>query len=361
MAEDKDESDKTEEPTQKRLDEARERGDVPRSIEIKHAAMVGSGALVATFLAGGAGIQLQRLLASMVETMSTRPLDPETAQDWAGATVAALGLILGPVFALFVAAAIGAGLIQGRPTVSWERLAPKWSKVSPASGFKRLFSGNALVEFLKTLAKLGIVGTVCLVVIWPNANRLEQTLLYPLEDTLRLIRGMAVKLLLAVAAIVTALALADFFYQRLSFLKRMRMSRQELRDEHKQSEGDPMIKARIRQIRLERARRRMMAAVPEADVVITNPTHFAVALKYDHDSMAAPRLVAKGVDTVAFKIREIATAHNVPIVENPPLARSLHATVDLDEEIPPEQYRAVAEVISYVMKLKGRLPARRPD
>ncbi|MHA1114018.1 MAG: EscU/YscU/HrcU family type III secretion system export apparatus switch protein, partial [Alphaproteobacteria bacterium] len=157
-------------------------------------------------------------------------------------------------------------------------------------------------------------------------------------------------------AVVSVIAALDYLYQRYEFTKSMRMSRQDLKDELKQTEGDPHVKARLRQIRMERARRRMMAAVPDADVVITNPTHFAVALVYDTETMAAPRLTAKGADRIALRIREVAEDNEVPIVENPPLARALYAGVDLDAEVPPEHYKAVAEVIGYIMRLRGELP-----
>src|SRR3546814_110937 len=161
--------------------------------------------------------------------------------------------------------------------------------------------------------------------------------------------------MIGVLSVMTLIAGIDFLYQKLRHIKKLRMSRQELKDEFRQSEGDPMVKGRLRQIRMERARRRMMAAVPNADVVITNPTHFAVALKYVAVDMSAPRLIAKGADDVAFRIRKIAKEHGVPVVENPPLARGLFAAVDLDEEVPPEHYKAVAEVIGYVMRLKRKI------
>ena len=168
------------------------------------------------------------------------------------------------------------------------------------------------------------------------------------------IQTLVVRLLIGAAAIMAVIAVADYIYQKYEHIKQLKMSRQEIRDEHKQSEGDPHVKARLRQIRHERARQRMMSAVPQADVVVTNPTHFAVALKYDTETMAAPVVVAKGVDNVAFRIREVADENDVPIVENPPLARALFGGVELDQQIPEEHYQAVAQIISYVYRLKGR-------
>ena len=167
---------------------------------------------------------------------------------------------------------------------------------------------------------------------------------------------MAIVLIFATVAVMTAIAALDYLYQRHAFIKQMKMTKQEVKDEHKQSEGDPIIKSRIRRLRLERARQRMMAAVPRADVVITNPTHYAVALEYKMEEMPSPKLIAKGIDELAQRIREVAEENDIPVVENPPLARALYSAVDLDEEIPPEHYKAVAEVIGYVMRLKGKLP-----
>lgn len=354
MAEETDDSQKTEEPTQKRLDEARAKGEVPKAPEMKHVAMLGGGLFVITSLAGGVGASLYPTMVNILGNAEAYPLAPEGANDLAQDILFATGRALLIPLALLLAAAIVGGLAQGRPTLSWSRLQPKFSKISPLAGIKRLFSMPTMVEFLKTLAKFAILATVATSVVWPYSRRLETVLQGTLSDSLSLATGLVIKMLLTVAVIVTIMAIVDFIYQRQSFLKRMRMSKQELKDEYKQSEGDPHVKARLRQIRMERSRKRMMAQVPTADVVITNPTHFAVALKYEHGVMAAPKVVAKGVDSLALRIRTLAEESKVPIVENPPLARALYATVELDEEVKPEQYKAVAEVISYVMKLRGR-------
>ena len=179
---------------------------------------------------------------------------------------------------------------------------------------------------------------------------------FDLVHTLDRMHDMAIVLIFATVAVMTAIAALDYLYQRHAFIKQMKMTKQEVKDEHKQSEGDPIIKSRIRRLRLERARQRMMAAVPRADVVITNPTHYAVALEYKMEEMPSPKLIAKGIDELAQRIREVAEENDIPVVENPPLARALYSAVDLDEEIPPEHYKAVAEVIGYVMRLKGKLP-----
>jgi flagellar biosynthetic protein FlhB len=216
-----------------------------------------------------------------------------------------------------------------------------------------LFSRDALVNFAKGLVKLGVVGAVVFFVIWGDRDRLETMVTLDPAALLPAFQEMGLKIFGAVLAIVTVIALADYVYQRQRWWNRLKMTVQEVRDEYKQMEGDPKIKGRIRAIRNERSRRRMMAAVPNATVVITNPTHFAVALKYDK-SMRAPLCLAKGADDVAFRIRELAKEHDVPIVENPPLARALFASVDVDETIPTEHFKAVAQVIGFVMRMERK-------
>jgi flagellar biosynthetic protein FlhB len=221
------------------------------------------------------------------------------------------------------------------------------------AGLKRLFSKTSLVNFTKSLAKLVIVSTVIFLIVWPNKDRLDS--LMSLEPTMLMdvIHEMAVKVMIGVVSILSIVAAADFAWQKHTWREKQRMTVKEVRDEHKQMEGDPQVKAKLRQVRLERGRQRMMQNVPRAAVVITNPTHYSIALEYEQ-GMDAPICVAKGLDDVAFKIREIAEENNIPIVENPPLARAPHASVDIDGTIPTEHYKAVAEVIGFVMRLRGR-------
>jgi len=190
--------------------------------------------------------------------------------------------------------------------------------------------------------------------VWRDLEAVDAYAGLPAGALMERVWWLSVKLMIAVLAVMSAIAGLDWLYQRFDFTKQQRMTRQEIKDEFKQTEGDPMVKARLRQIRMERARQRMMAAVPEADVVITNPTHYAVAMKYEVDSMGAPKVVAKGVDHLALRIRELAKEHDVPVMENPPLARALCAAVEIDQEVPPEHYKAVAEIIAYVFRLQGR-------
>jgi flagellar biosynthetic protein FlhB len=361
--EDRDDSQKTEEPSQRRLQEARERGDVPQSREINHWFMVLAIA-IAVFAAGpGMTEAVARLLVPFLERAESFPTDAEGLRWTLGALFWGLVKAAAVPALMLVAAAIAGGLIQHGPILTLQPLKPTLDRISPVAGAKRLFALRSVVEFLKGIAKIAIVGAVALWVLWPVAGDAARLPGVEVAALLDLLRKDSLRLLLALLAVMAGVAAVDYLYQYIAYLRRLRMTKQELREELKQSEGDPFIKARVRQIRMERARRRMMAAVPKADVVVTNPTHYAVALKYEPGKMAAPKLVAKGADTIAARIRAVAEEHAVPIVENPPLARTLYAAVDLDEEVPPEHYRAVAEVIGYVMRLKGsrrRIAAERP-
>jgi flagellar biosynthetic protein FlhB len=254
-------------------------------------------------------------------------------------------------FLLLALAAIVGNMIQHRLVWSVELLKPKLSKISLAAGLKRLFSAQALANFAKGLAKISLLAAVMTALLWPERRRLETLVTVDPAAILPLTKSLALGVLGSVVAILAIIAAADYLFQYRQWFERQKMSLREMKDEFKQTEGDPMVKGRIRQLRIARMRKRMMAEVPKASVVITNPTHYAVALQYER-GMNAPVCLAKGVDAVALKIREVAAQHNIPIVENAPLARALHATVELDREIPTEHYKAVAEVIGYVMRLR---------
>jgi flagellar biosynthetic protein FlhB len=250
-------------------------------------------------------------------------------------------------------------VIQHRLVWSADSLTPKFSKISPLAGLKRQFSRQAIANFIKGLIKLTVLGSVMVALLWPQRYRLDSLVSTDILGTLLLTRSLSLDLLGAVVAILFLVAAADYLFQYRQWFERQKMSLREMKDEFKQTEGDPQVKGKIRQLRQARARRRMMAAVPKASVIITNPTHYAIALQYDR-GMNAPVCLAKGTDLVALKIRELATQHSIPIVENPPLARALHATVEIDEEIPTEHYKAVAEIIGYVMKLRRGAGKARP-
>lgn len=341
---------KTEEPTHKRLDDARKRGEVATAAEMRHAAMF-AGVLIVGGMLAVASAQAMQGLADLIEHAGDSPLDPGGARRVALEALALSGRILLVPFAVLMAVSIVGGLVQGRPTIAWDRVKPKWSKLSPIAGLKRVLN---LTEFLKTLAKFAAVGIAAVWVIGPDVGALALAAQLDAGGLAKLAGALAFKLTAAVAVIVAVIAVLDAAYQRFSFLKRMRMTKQEVKDEHHDAEGDPHIKAKRRAIALERSRRRMMADVPKATVVIANPTHFAVALQYEHGVTAAPVVLAKGVDAVALRIRQVAEEAGVTVVENPPLARALHATSEIGKPIPVEHYAGVAEVIGFVMGLRAK-------
>ncbi len=365
MAEDQtDDSDKTEDPTQKRISEARQKGQVARSQEVNHWFIILAAALWLSIFAGPMARRLVQALRSFIEQPHAIRLDSFQLRDVLMDTAGQIGLALMAPLALVTLAALVAGLIQNGLVISSEPIIPKIEKISLTKGLKRMFSAKSVVEFVKGVAKVSIVATVVMILLWPKVGVIPNIAGLSLSQFTDLLQGLAVRVLIGVLSVMTLIAVLDFMFQKQQHLKQLRMSKQETKEEFKQTEGDPMVKGRLRQIRMERARKRMMAAVPEADVVITNPTHYAVALKYNMNSMDAPRLVAKGIDSLAMKIRELAEEHKIPIVENPPLTRALYQAVDLDQEIPAEHYKAVAEIIGYVMRLKGTIsgdPGRSPS
>jgi flagellar biosynthetic protein FlhB len=273
-------------------------------------------------------------------------------------TITEVAISLTPAFLIMMGAGLAGPMLQTGMIYAPDKLIPKLSHLSPGEGLKRLISTRAFLEFIKGLLKMAVVGGVAVQLLRPEIDRMSLLPSLGITQIGPEIARVSLRVAIGVIAVLTVIAVADFAYQKFSFIKSMRMSKQEVREEYKQQEGNPVFKSKLRQIRTERARRRMMSAVPTASVVITNPTHFAVALQYDVKSLGAPRVVAKGADRIAARIREIAEENKVPIVENPPVARALYATVEIDDEIPAEQYKAVAEIISYVMRLKGALKPR---
>ncbi len=345
MADENDTTDKTEDPTQKRLDDAHDRGDVAKSQEINTWFVIAAGTLVLSTFSGSIGGGIVMPLRSLVANSWMIHADGPGLMALARSLEYVLIAVLGVPLLMLALAAIAGNMVQHRLVWSGESLKPKLSKISPAAGAKRIFGKQAAANFGKGLFKVAALGAVMTAVLWPERHRLESMVRFDPAAVLGATTGGAVVAMLAVVAI------ADFFFQYRQWFERQKMSLQEMKEEFKQSEGDPHVKGRIRQLRQARMKKRMMAAVPKASVVITNPTHYAVALSYER-GMSAPVCVAKGVDTIALKIREIAGEHDVPIVENVPLARALHATVEIDDEIPVEHYHAVAEIIGYVMGLK---------
>ncbi len=346
-------SSKTEDPSAKKLEDAHKRGDVVKSQEVTTWFMLGGSALVFALMAGPTSSALMDSFKLLMTNAGEYEIGGSAfnAYFWGlASTILMVGLIPLVVLAAF---AVSGNLVQHRPLLSLDPIIPKLSKISPISGFQRLFSSEALVNFVKGLVKLSVVGSVVFVTIWQERDRLETMITVDPSLILSDFQALGLKVFGAVLAVVTIIALADYVYQRNRWWSRLKMTVQETRDEYKQMEGDPKIKGRIRALRNERSRQRMMTQVPNATVIITNPTHYAVALKYDRD-MQAPICLAKGADNIALKIREVAKEHDIPIVENPPLARALFASVEIDQTIPAEHFKAVAQVIGFVMRLRDK-------
>ena len=361
MSEQTDDLQKTEEPTPKKLEEGRKKGQVAVSREINTWLTLLVGTLVIGLMAPWVMTDIRVSLLPFVETPHLHALDtPAAGRVLFDAFAEVIGALLLPLLFFFLIAAAGP-VLQNGFVYSPKVLEMKSEKISPIKGLKRIFSLRQLMEFVKGLFKISIVGAVGVIVVLPALSALDIVPTFPLPDFLSALHGLVMKMLIAVVAVLFVIAFADVIFQRQQHHKQMRMTKQEVKEEFKQSEGDPVVKQRLRQIRQDRARNRMMQAVPEADVVVTNPTHYAIALKYRPADMAAPLLVAKGADLVAQRIRELAREHDIAIVENPPLARALYASVELDAEVPAEHYQAVAEVISYVWGLEGRsMPVETP-
>jgi len=354
MAGEDDDTERTEDPTQKRLDEALQRGDVVKSQEVNTWFVLGAATLILMSFSGSMSSGILTMLRGLLANAHGIPADGrgliQVMQTLGFSTIAAVAI----PFALIALAAVAGNMVQHRLVWSTESLKPKLSKVSPAAGFGRLFSKVALVNFVKGLIKLLIIGAVIAAILWPKRHQFDALVAMDPAVVMPLVQSLSLEMLGTVVAILAIVAAADYLFQYRTWYERQKMSLREMKEEFRQTEGDPAVKAKIRQLRVQRSRKRMMAEVPKASVVVTNPTHFAVALQYEK-GMNAPVCLAKGADNIALKIREVAKEHDIPVVENPPLARALYATVEIEEEVPPEHYKAVAEVIGYVMRLKGAL------
>jgi flagellar biosynthetic protein FlhB len=344
-------NEKTEEPSQKRLDEALQRGDVVKSQEVNTWFVMGGATLVLMAFSGGMSTGLMTtmrgLIANAHQVRMDGPALPHLFEKIGLEMIAAIAV----PFLVLLLAAVAGNMVQHRLVWTFDPITPKLSKISPMAGLQRMFSKQSLANFAKGIVKLILIGVVLTALMWPERLRFEGLTATDPAVLLPFIKVLALKLMGAVVAMLALMAAADYLFQYRTWYERQKMSLQELKEEFKNTEGDPHIKGRLKQLRQVRMKKRMMQAVPKASVIITNPTHYAVALQYER-GMDAPVCVAKGMDALALKIREVATQHAIPIVENPPLARALHATVEVDDAIPPEHYKAVAEVIGYVMKLR---------
>ncbi|MEM6903401.1 MAG: flagellar biosynthesis protein FlhB, partial [Pseudomonadota bacterium] len=320
MADEQDPETKTEEPTEKKLRESRKKGEVARSQEVNHFMVLLGGTLFLLTFAPFSLNMIYETIAALFQQSHTLSLDPDSAGDVLAEVASNVLFALSLPLAMFVVFALIASPMQFGLLLTVEPMIPKTEKISPIKGVKRMFSMAQLVELLKGIAKIAVVGLVAGIIIWPVIEAFSVFTGITMGELLSRVYVFALKVAGGVLFVMAIIALIDTLYQRYEFTKKMRMTKQEVKDEMKQAEGDPQIKTRLRKLRVERARQRMMTAVPKADVVITNPTHYAIALAYDGEDMEAPQVVAKGQDEVALRIRDLAFEHDVPVVENPPLA-----------------------------------------
>ncbi|TXI19743.1 MAG: flagellar type III secretion system protein FlhB [Nitrosomonas sp.] len=351
MAEESD-LERTEPATPKRLQKAREEGQVARSQELTTFALLMVAAAGLLFLGSAvmeklikimqAGMQLERELAFQPDLMLTRFYD-----------LAFEGLIaIAPMLLLLIIVAFFSPMLLSGWMISAKALTPKFDRINPIKGFGRIFSMHSLIELVKAIAKTIVIGGVAALMIWHNKDEVMALLTVPVDAGIgRTGEYLAMSFLLIIGAMVLIVVI-DVPFQIWQHAKQLRMTKEEVRREHKEDEGDPFVKARIRGLQREAARRRMMAEIPKADVIVTNPTHYAVALKYKSETMRAPAVVAKGVHLLAARIREVANEHHIPILEAPPLARALYYHAELESEIPEKLYTAVAEVLAYVFQLR---------
>jgi flagellar biosynthetic protein FlhB len=346
---------KTEDATPRKLEEARKKGDVAKSPDVASALSLAGAAAVILMAGGWFATSMAEQFLPFIAAPHTMMggLNTGAGVEIGGIALWAITPFLGAVMLATILGGVGGNLAQSGIMFTGEKLKPDWSKVNPLKGFKRIFGPDGLVQFIKTFLKLLAVVVVCWLVLKPHANELANMAAMSPAMILPFTRDLAISLMVSALVFLSFTAGVDFLWQKYRFAERMKMTKEELKEDYKQSEGDPHVKAKLKQIRAQRSRQRMMQAVPTATVIVTNPTHFSVALRYEAGD-AAPVCVAKGVDAVALRIREVAREHAVPIVENVPLARALYAAVDVDETIPREHFEAAAKVIGFVMNKRKK-------
>ena len=344
--------DKTEPASPKKKEDARKKGDVAKSRELSSTAILTAGIIYMFFNAK----DMTMTLGNNIRKTFLQIPDIIAARDFAPTLVSGVLtdflLLIVPILLVLLAVSILTNLLQTGIIFSVEPLTPKASKIDPIKGMERVFSKKSLVELAKSILKIAIVGSVAYYALKDEVSHMIPLIYQENARIFALLGELSFKVLVRCCCVIMVMAILDFMYQKWEHGQKLRMTKQEVKDEFRQSEGDPMVKSRIRSIQREMARRRMMEAVPKADVIITNPTHLSIALEYKPDEgMKAPVIVAKGANNIAFKIREIAAEHNIPMMENKPLAQNLYK-LELGAEIPPQFYQAVAEILAYVYGLK---------
>ncbi len=346
---------KTEEASSKRISDTQDKGNFAQSREIS-SSFVLLASIIAFSMAGKHATEtVIKTWYSNLAEMGTISLNSSEFFGLMKWNMESFFYIVAPILIIIMLAGVLASVFQtGGLKFSLNPLSPKWNKLNPLKGFGRIFSKNSIVELFKSLFKISIVSIIAYQTINSHWDEIPVLMGYGVGQTLLFMGEVMVEIMIKVLIVMIFLAALDFSFQKYTYLENLRMTKQEVRDERKDLEGNPQIKQRIRSVQMEMVRRRMMAAVPQADVVITNPTHFSVAIKYDTENDAAPVVVAKGQNEIALKIREIAKGSNIPLVEDKPLARTLYKTVDVGQLIPASLYKAVAEILAYVFKLKGK-------
>ena len=354
MAEEQSGQEKTEQPTAHRLSEGRKKGDVAKSMEIPSAAVLLLG-LLSIYLMGQYLLgNLLLILRHYLPNLHVIEITPGNITTLTREAMMFSAMVVGPLMAVVLVTALLSNYAQVGFLFTTEKIAPKFEKIDPIQGLKKIFSMQTLANSIKSIAKLCIVGIISYLEVVKNLDKIIPLMDQEPYAILVFYARISFWIFLKAAVIIALLAAADYAFQRWQFMKKMKMTKQEVKEEAKMTEGDPMVKGRIRSIQMEMARKRMMAEVPNADVVITNPTRLAVALSYDSETMSAPLLTAKGAGLIAKRIKEIARENNIPVIEDKPLARALFQHVEINNPVPDNLYQAVAEVMAYVYGLKQK-------
>lgn len=349
MAEDQEE--KTEEATPKKVEDSKKEGNVPKSIEFVGAAVLFFGSLYLLFFSSHAMISIEKMMRFSYGFIGEE-IDTLTLNVIIKTMISTFITSLTPFFILVLIFAIAFNLMQFGFVGTSVKL--KFEKIDPIKGMSNVFSMRKLLEALKLMAKLIVIFAVMVVIFFMVGDDMLAMMDMEVNASIELMIYLTGYFIAAIMVVIILFAIIDFYFTRYYYFKQLRMSKQEVKDEFKNLEGDPQVKARIRQIQQQMAGQRMMSAVPDADVVITNPTHYAVAMKYDSEKDSAPKVVAKGIDFIAQKIKDLAREHDVPIIENPALARALYEQVEVDEDLPQEFYKTLAEIFSYIYELKNK-------
>ncbi|MDP1616900.1 flagellar biosynthesis protein FlhB [Phenylobacterium sp.] len=358
MAENNDAASKTEEATPRKLEQSREKGDVAKTQDLAPLAALTFAAGTLAILGGWLAKTMTFALLPFIAHPEQIPLEGAAGVNVARIAIMAAAPVLGAVLLTAALGGMAGNLVQHGLLFTPDKLKPDFKKVSPLSGFQRIFGPDGLAQFVKSISKILAVAGVAYLVLKPHFHEFRTLSALDPAAMLPFSAEILRKLIFAVIALMLVITGVDWIWQKQRFMKKMRMSREEVKEEYKQTDGDPLIKAKLRQMRHEKARRRMMAAVPTATVVVMNPTHYAVALKYEAGTAGAPECVAKGLDAVALRIRAAAEEAGVPVIEDPPLARALYAAVEIDEAIPPAHFEAVAKIIGFILGAKAPSTAR---